>query len=81
MNLKNQTLILLGKCINSGLENQLNSWSSNPGINILHRVKINNIARTLPSIAMAKRILRSLANGSKFSQSCNNGPPAIRFNV
>ena len=38
---------------------------------------MNNIARTFPSIARAKRILKSLANGSKFSQSCSNGPPAI----
>ena len=76
---KRLTIILLGRCINSGQENQLNSCSSNPGINNLHREKINNIARTLPSIAIAKRILRSLANGSRFSQSCNNGPPAIGY--
>ena len=38
---------------------------------------MNNIASTLPSIANAKRILKSFANGNKFSQSCNNGPPAI----
>ena len=42
-------------------------------------ILVANIARTLPSIAIAKRILKSLANGSKFSQSCNNGPPAIRY--
>ena len=77
--MKNEILMLLEKCSNSGLGNQLNSCSSNPGINILHRVKINNIARTLPSIAIAKRILRSLAKGSRFSQSCNNGPPAIGY--
>ena len=48
-------------------------------MNILHSEKINNIAKTLPSIAIAKRILKSLANGSMFSQSCNNGPPAIGY--
>ncbi len=72
-------LIHSRKCINFGQENQLNNCSSNPGINILHREKINNIASTFPSIAIANRILRSLANGSRVSQSCNNGPPAIGY--
>ena len=79
INSKDSIPILLRGCINSGQESQLNSWSSSPGMNILDREKINNIARTLPSIANAKRILKSFANGSKFSQSCSNGPPAIGY--
>ena len=75
--MKKEILILLRKCINSGQESQLNSCSSKPGMNILDKEKINNIARTLPSIANAKRILKSFANGSKFSQICSNGPPDI----
>ena len=48
-------------------------------MNILDKEKIKINARTLPSIAKANRILKSLANGSNVSQSCSNGPPAIGY--